>query len=219
MTLPSAPSSSIWPKKSGSSAFTFCRSASFASLSAGLSDTARLTPIRRFSRLPRWSSTCAASTRASSIVCWIAAAWSLRHWLQRPAPIKMMNGTTAATTSANNRDRMLRSTACPRHLDGPSAVAAQAADLQTCRSKCAQNTFAAVAAGPPTTVFFAYDERSLNSLPGRSPRFYLLSEAEQHRVDLQLGQGRTGSLPRHDADGVVLLAAAFIEREFRIEIV
>src|SRR3954447_17519677 len=95
--------------KLGSSALTFCRSASFASTTSGLADTARLKPIIRLSRLPMWSSTWAASRRASLRARSIADAWSIRHWFQRPAPISAVNGITVAITSPRRRVRMLLS--------------------------------------------------------------------------------------------------------------
>ena len=79
MLLPSGENSRILAMKSGNSVFARRKSASLALASAGLTDTAPLSPTSRLSRLPIWSSTCAANSRASLDARSMAAAWSLRH--------------------------------------------------------------------------------------------------------------------------------------------
>jgi hypothetical protein len=65
MFSPSGPMTATSDMKSGSSAFSPDNSASFAAVSAGSTPTTWLNPRPRFSTLPRWSSICAAITRAS----------------------------------------------------------------------------------------------------------------------------------------------------------
>ena len=63
-----------WESKSGSSLLTFRNSASLAAVSRGSVETAWLSPVRRLSMLPTWSSICSASMRASLMACVIAVA-------------------------------------------------------------------------------------------------------------------------------------------------